>query len=75
MPKHARILSHHSRSLLVAAALIVAVATSGCISSSRINNEASTGQQLQDLEKSYRDGILTQKEYERLKKALIRKND
>lgn len=75
MPKHARILSHHSRSLLVAVALIAAVAATGCISSSRINNEASTGQQLQDLEKSYRDGILTQKEYERLKKALIRKND
>ena len=75
MLKHARLLSLHTKSLLVATALIVAVAASGCISSSRINNQASTGQQLQDLEKTYRDGIITQKEYERLKKALIRKND
>jgi len=75
MLKHVGLLTHLSGSLLVGAALIVAVATAGCISSSRINNQASTGQQLQDLEKSYRDGIITQKEYERLKKALIRKND
>lgn len=75
MLEKARHLSLHPSSLLAATALIVAVATSGCISSSRINNQASTGQQLQDLEKTYRDGIITQKEYERLKKAIIRKND
>ncbi len=63
------------RALLVAVACLALVPATGCYSSSRINNQASVGQQLQDLEKSYRDGIITQKEYERLKKALVRKND
>ena len=48
----------------------------GCVSHSKVQtNSASVGQQLQDLEKSYKDGIITQKEYERLKKALIKQND
>ena len=29
------------------------------------------GQELQDLNKAYKDGIITQKEYEKAKKALI----
>jgi hypothetical protein len=40
-----------------------------------VSQSASVGQQLQDLEKSYKDGIISQKEYERLKKALINKHD
>ena len=61
---------------LVAATLAVSLLP-GCASSSRtqINQSASVGQQLQDLEKSYKDGIITQKEYERLKKAIIKQND
>ncbi len=31
------------------------------------------GQELQDLDKAYKDGIITQKEYEKAKKALIEK--
>ena len=75
MPKHTHLLPLSIQSLLVAIALIALVGVTGCVSSSRINNQASVGQQLQDLEKSHRDGVITQKEYERLKKALIRKND
>mgnify|MGYP001174080989 CR=1 FL=1 len=60
---------------LVAATLVVPLLP-GCVSSSKVqNSSASVGQQLQDLEKSYNDGIITQKEYERLKKALIKQND
>jgi hypothetical protein len=33
------------------------------------------GQQLLDLEKSYKDGVITEREYNRLKKAIINKND
>ena len=43
-----------------------------------VNSEPSTvtttlGQELQDLEKAYKDGIITEKEYEKAKKALIEK--
>jgi len=31
------------------------------------------GQELQDLDKAYKDGIITQKEYEKAKKALLEK--
>lgn len=41
----------------------------------RQSNQASVGQQLQDLDKAYKDGIITQKEYEKLKKALVKQND
>jgi hypothetical protein len=48
----------------------------GCGSSRTVQQQqSSVGQQLLDLEKSYKDGIITQKEYERLKKAIIRDND
>jgi len=60
---------------LFVGALIVSTSLTGCISSSKINNQASVGQQLADLDKSYKDGLITQKEYERLKKAIINKND
>jgi hypothetical protein len=52
---------------------------SGCVSHSKeVQTSAPTssvGQQLQDLDKAYKDGIITQKQYEELKKSLIKKND
>jgi hypothetical protein len=50
---------------------------SGCASRTSVqtNQSASVGQQLQDLDKAYKEGIIDQKEYERLKKSLIKKND
>lgn len=59
---------------LFVGALIVCAGLTGC-GSTKINNQTSVGQQLQDLEKSYKDGVINQKEYERLKKAIINKND
>jgi hypothetical protein len=58
------------------AALVLAPLLSGC-TSAKVNNAptASVGQQLMDLDKSYKDGIITQKEYERLKREIIKKND
>ena len=67
--------THITTCALLAAILAVSVLP-GCVSHSKVQtNSASVGQQLQDLEKSYKDGIITQKEYERLKKALIKQND
>jgi uncharacterized lipoprotein len=51
--------------------------TSGCSSNSEppANHQASVGQQLTDLDRARREGIITEKEYEKLRKAIIRKND
>lgn len=67
--------SSYVRSSLLLTLLVANLGITGCMSSARINNQASVGQQLQDLEKSYNAGIITPKEYQRLKKALINKND
>ena len=40
-----------------------------------VNQSASVGQQLMDLEQSYQKGIITQRQYEDLKKEIIRKNN
>lgn len=61
--------------LLLLALLSTSLLAAGCMSSARVHNEVSVGQQLQDLENSYKSGIINQKEYERLKKAIINKND
>ncbi len=48
-----------------------------CFSSSKVQskNEASVGQQLTDLERAYQQGIIDEKEYLKLKKAIIKNND
>lgn len=65
--------------LLLSAALLVAISVNltACGSSTKVTstNERSVGQQLTDLEQAYRQGIITEKEYLRLKKAIIKKND
>jgi hypothetical protein len=54
-----------------------AFSLSACFSSSKVNssNEASVGRQLTDLDNAYRQGIITEKEYLKLRKAIISKND
>jgi hypothetical protein len=70
---------NYTRTLLIAGTLAATVLTGsllpGCASGATVQNNqsASVGQQLQDLEKAYKDGIIDQKDYERLKKALIKK--
>jgi hypothetical protein len=58
-------------------ALLVPLAFSGCFSSSEVksSNPTSVGQQLTDLDRAYHQGIITEKEYLKLKKAIISKND
>lgn len=59
--------------------VLIAIASSltSCFSSSKVlsKNEASVGQQLIDLEHARDQGIITQKEFDKLKKALIKNND
>lgn len=63
-----------SSSILLA---LGSLALSGCISSSEVKstNQTSVGQQLTDLDRAYHQGVITEKEYLRLKKAIIKKND
>ncbi|MEO7101302.1 MAG: hypothetical protein ABI162_18265 [Luteolibacter sp.] len=58
--------------------LIVSPLTlTSCFSSSKVDtkNERSVGQQLTDLDAAYKQSIITEKEYLKLKKAIINKND
>jgi hypothetical protein len=58
-------------------ALLIPLVFSGCFSSSEVKstNPTSVGQQLTDLDRAYHQGIITEKEYLKLKKAIISKND
>ena len=48
----------------------------GCVSSSEIKSpQSSVGQQLMDLQHAYQKGIISEKEYDRLRKAIIKEND
>lgn len=61
-------------SLLV---MVISASLSSCFSSSKVNtkNEASVGQQLIELEHARQQGIVSEKEYARLKKRIIKDND
>ena len=59
--------------------VLIAISSSltSCFSSSKVlsKNEASVGQQLIDLEHARDQGIIDDKEFAKLKKALIKNND
>ena len=60
-------------------AVLMGVSVIGCGGGKTdVKSESSTvtttlGQELQDLDKAFKDGIITQKEYEKAKKSLIEK--
>ena len=72
---------NHGTILWISCALVGVIlagaALPGCASKTTVtsNQNTSVGQQLQDLDKAYKDGAINQKEYEKLKKALIKRND
>lgn len=49
----------------------------GCGTDTQVTSttERSVGQQLTDLSEAHQQGIITDREYEKLKKAIIREND
>lgn len=54
----------------------IACTLTSCGSSKKItNNERSVGQQLTDLEEARQQRIINDREYNRLKKAIIKRND
>lgn len=66
------------RSMLAWAATVSAVLLfgTGCGSTKvTTQNQASVGQQLMDLEKSYKEGVITEKEYQKLKRRIVKDND
>jgi len=76
-----KITNNDAKKLMVRCSLGAAVLSlcllTGCVSShkTQTTQSASVGQQLQDLDKSYKDGIITKSEYDRLRKAIIKQND
>ena len=64
--------------ILISGLLIATIscALNSCGTSTKVHtsNERSVGQQLTDLEQARQQGIISEKEYARLKKAIIKKN-
>lgn len=64
---------------ILSSLLLVTVSSSltSCFSSSKVQskNETSVGKQLTDLDAAYKQGIITEKDYLKLKKAIINDND
>jgi hypothetical protein len=58
--------------------VLVLVLSTGCGStkvSTQTNTNASVGQQLMDLQKAHDQGLINDKEYNKLKEAIIKKNE
>jgi hypothetical protein len=59
---------------MLAAAIVAVPLLQGCISSSKVQTANVTlGQQLEDLKKSHENGTISDKEYERLRKDIMKK--
>lgn len=66
----------YSLTTLRVAILATPLITAGCVSSSKVNNAPTqgVGQQLLDLNKAYKDGVITEDQYNKLKKEIIDRN-
>ncbi len=67
----------HFRLFLASTALFaISACLTSCGSSTKVTstNERSAGQQLTDLNEARQQGLITEKEYSRLRKAIIKKN-
>jgi cytochrome c-type biogenesis protein CcmI len=60
--------------VLLAAAIVSFPLLQGCVSSSKVQTvNVSLGQQLEDLKKAHENGTISDKEYERLRKDIMKK--
>jgi hypothetical protein len=60
----------------IVSVVFLLVMNSGCGSTKvSTENTASVGQQLLDLQKAHDQGLVSDKEYEKLRKAIVKKND
>ena len=67
----------HFRLFLASTALLaISACLTSCGSSTKVTstNERRAGQQLTDLNEARQQGLITEKEYSRLRKAIIKKN-
>ncbi len=64
-----------SKALLVLGALALSACSGGGarVQSQNITNTTTMGQELLDLDKSYKEGIITRSEYEKAKKAILKR--
>ena len=64
-------------SILLAVMLVVLFSVSGCGGGgAKVNSQITTttmGQELQDLEESYKKGLLSEKEYKKARKAILKR--
>lgn len=63
---------------LLSAVIALSLATlSSCGTSTKVTstNERSVGQQLTDLNEAYQQGIISKREYDKLRKAIIKDHD
>ena len=66
----------HSLTAARVAVLALPLMMAGCTSSKVTNTPTQgVGQQLIDLDRAYKEGIITESQYNKLKKEIIRKND
>jgi len=65
----------HIHARLFAALLLSAISLTGCGGGGATMEARSTttGQELMDLDKAYKDGIITEKEYESKKKEIMKR--
>jgi len=68
-------MSFNKRAGLLALTLIAATGLTGCGGGGATMEARSTttGQELMDLDKAYKDGIITEKEYESKKKEIMKR--
>jgi hypothetical protein len=68
-------MSFNKRAGLLALSLIAATGLTGCGGGGATMEARSTttGQELMDLDKAYKDGIITEKEYESKKKEIMKR--
>ncbi|WP_456413767.1 hypothetical protein [Thiolapillus sp.] len=63
-------------SILLPAALVALVSLGGCGSSTQVSSRVTTttmGQELQDLEESYKKGLLSESEYKKARKSILKR--
>lgn len=61
--------------VLVTCLLVLAFALAGCGGTTRIEttNSVTLGQELIDLDKAYKDGVISEKEYKNAKESILEK--
>jgi hypothetical protein len=67
-------LRHLPEICVLAAAIVSVPMLQGCLSHSKVETgNVSLGQQLQDLEKAHQNGTINDKEYQDLRKSIMKK--